>query len=107
MEIIVLAIITVLFFIMAALNKQHKLLGLVAGIGLVMLALGVQTTGIQIQTGVNQTVYTDTNSSQTIFLYTDLVNMGSGLSALQIALVIILGAAGLLILLNSVSTVKL
>lgn len=107
MDILIFVAIAVVFFIMAALNKQHRLVGLVAGIGLIMLALGMQTTGLQIQTGVNQTVFTDTNSSQTMYLYSNLTSMGSGLTEFQIALVIIIGAAGLLIMLNSLSTVKL
>jgi hypothetical protein len=106
MDIIIFVAVAIVFFTMAALNKQHRLVGLVAGIGLVMLALGVQTTGIQVQTGVNQTVYTALNSSQTIYLYSNMVDMGN-LAMFQVALVIILGAAGLLILLNSVTTVKL
>jgi hypothetical protein len=107
MDIVIFGIIAVVLFVMAALNKQHKLVGMVGGIGLIMLALFVQIVNLQMQTGVNQTVYTEINSSTLTYLYSNISDISTGFTELQVALVIILGAAGIFVLINSIRSVKL
>lgn len=109
MDIIVFAVLTLLLFGMASLNKYYALIGLVAGIGLIMVALLVQTGDLQIQTGTIENVRTDLNLTNITAVYTDLsqIHVLGIESWLKTIISIVFGAAGLFIFIGTIVKIKI
>jgi hypothetical protein len=106
MEIIILAILTAILFGMAALNRRFMLIGLVAGIGLVMMGILIYTGDIQMQTGYIQNVRTDLNLTNVTSVYANVSDVLGGAVWIKTVVSIVYGAAGLLIFLGTIYSVK-
>ena len=106
MEIIILAILTAILFGMAALNRRFQLLGLVAGIGIIMLGILVYTGDIQMQTGYIENVRTDLDLTNVTMVYSNVSDVLGGAVWIKTLVSIIYGGAGLLIFLSTIYSVK-
>ena len=105
MDIIILSILIFTMLVLAALDKEHPLLGLVAGIGLIMIGLGIMASGVQFQTGSLETV-NDTVTNIT-FTYGNVTSTFAGFDWLLTIFSVVIGAAGLFIFYSSIMKVKL
>ena len=101
MEIIILLIFVMLMLAMACMDKRYPYLGVLAGIGLIVLAMAIPlTSGIQTETGSTSWFNATTNISYTTIDRTNLSTV-YGIDWLDTALMIILGGVGCLISLTS------
>jgi len=96
MEIITLTILVGIMLVIALLDKQFAFLGVAGGIGLVMIALTLQTGGLQYVTGYNVTINTVLNSSTTIQNLVDFSDMW-----LKNLVSLVIAGVGILITLTS------
>jgi hypothetical protein len=105
MEVILLGIFVAMFLAMAVLNKQIAFMGLIGGAGLILLALTIATSGLQMQVGLNQTTVGSTE--QVVFTYDDVNNIYSGSDIfVNTLLPIVIGAAGLLAVIYTATNSK-
>ena len=82
--------------------KNMQLVAFVAGIALIMMALSVQSSGLDIQTGFNETVSQYGNHTERIVNYQSVFTFFSGLTFLQQLLALVIGGIGILIVVYSV-----
>jgi len=101
MDIIIVGILIAGMLVMSYMNRYYALLGVVAGIGMLMIALSVQTSGLQVQYGFNETINTALDMTTNVPNYIDIDVLWSGLGWLKDLLSIVLGGVGLLILISS------
>lgn len=106
MEIIVFGIIIGLLFIMAALNKRFQMMGLVAGLGMIMMAMLVYTGDLQMQTGYIENVRTDLNLTNVTAVYANVTDVLGGEPWIKTVVSIVFGAAGLLIFLGTIYSIR-
>ncbi len=106
MEIVIIAILVGAFLFMAALNRLYPLLGIVSGIGMFMLAFSIQTSGLDMVTGFNETINTTLDMTTRVTNFAPITDVFSGLAFLPDLLTLVLGGVGLLILIQSVLKFK-
>jgi hypothetical protein len=102
MELVIIVLLAIGFVVVSALNRYYALLGVIAGIGLVMVALSVQTSGIQIVHGQLEAINTTLDTTTITPIYKNLTDVFTGVSWLGNMLSIVLGGIGLLVLVQSV-----
>jgi len=107
MDIIIFGIIVLLLFVMSFLNNRFSLLGLVAGIGLIMMALLVYTGDLQMQTGTIENVHTELNMTNITAVYSNVSDVLGGATWIKTVVSIVFGAAGLLIFLGAIYKINI
>lgn len=102
MEVVLLSIFVATFMAMAVLNKQIAFMGLIGGVGLILLGITIATSGLQMQTGLNQTTVGSTE--QVTFTYSNVNSVYTGTDIfVNTLLPIVIGAAGLLAMLYTIT----
>jgi len=101
MDIITITILMGIFVSLALANRIYPLLGMISGIFLTMLALMIQISGFQIQTG------TSTIAGVMTYSYADLTAVYPTIPFFDTLIVLCLGAIGIFIFIKSVTDVRL
>ena len=95
MDIFIWLLFVFIMMAMGVLAKEYQIVGFVAGIGLVMMAFTVQTSGLDVATGVNVTQASNITSTVTVN-YANLFTYYPGLSYFQNLITILIGGIGIL-----------
>lgn len=91
----------VILIVLSLVRGSIAYAGVIGGIGLILLALTIQTQGIQMVTGLNETV--DGSSILTNYVYTDVQDVYPDLSVYFLpAITIIIGGIGIMSILSDV-----
>lgn len=105
MEVVLLTIFVAMFLGLCVLNKQIAFMGLIGGVGLILLAMTIASSGLQIQTGLNQT--TVGSVEEVTFTFSDVNSIYNGTDVfVQTLLPIVIGAAGLLAVIYTATNSK-
>ena len=96
MDIFIFAMLVMMMMAMGVLARDFQFIGLIAGIGLLMIAFSIQTSGLDVQTGINITTNSITNVTTITQNYASMFTYYSGLTFMKDLLTIVLSGIGVL-----------
>lgn len=96
MEIILLLVLAIIMIAISILGSEYQIVGFIGGIGLVMIAFAVQSSGIEIVTGVTITAVNATTDT-VVTNYSPIETVFSGIDYLATLITIVLGGSGILL----------
>ena len=83
--------------------RNLQLVAFITGIAIIMMALVVQSSWLEVQTGFNDTVTLGGNHTQRVVNYQSVFVFFTGLTFLQQLLALVIGGIGILIIVYSVT----
>lgn len=103
MDVFIFALLTVILLGTALLTfKSMQLVAAICGIGIFMMALAVMSSGLEVQTGFNETVTLGGNHTERVVNYESIFVFFGGITFMKELLAVVIGGIGVLVLVYSV-----
>ena len=103
MDVFIFAMLVLIMMAMGVLAKDFQFVGLIAGLGLIIMAISVQSSGLDIQTGINITTNSITNVTTTQANYANMFTYFAGITFMKDLLTLVIGGIGALFIVYSVN----